>query len=150
MRAATHEPPESLGPGSPTESGLVRYGQPATRPAPGGLPYGEPPESLGPATETAGGGYVYGCPATALDRCRCRPQPNGKPSGAAVAELMSSCACSVIPAGVILQLRELATQARRAVREGSGCPRCRAVPAQLIDQLADALDAAHGKTGAVR
>jgi hypothetical protein len=135
--------PEALGPGSADPSGLVHYGLPPTAPAPGGLPRGEPPEARGPGSETTGGELVYGVPGW-----RSGPMP-GPTAAEREAErelreqLTASCQCSVIPAVILYQLAGLAAQGRRAVRVGSGCPRCRAVPAQLIGHLADALDAAH-------
>jgi hypothetical protein len=53
--------------------------------------------------------------------------------------LIDNCECSPIPGHLVSYLAELATAARLAVREGTGCPRCRAIPQRLVDQLAEAI-----------
>jgi hypothetical protein len=131
--------PEAAGPGSADESGLVTYcQQPSSTATATRLP-DAPPESLGPATETAGGGYVYGVPSSIQVVHPDLPTAAEREAAAAdAARVMDSCACSVIPAGVIRQLWALAI---RAVVTGTGgCPQCRAIPRILVAQLSAALD----------
>ena len=136
--------PEAAGPGTAHPDGYVSYGPTAAVAArPTRLPPA-PPESAGPAVESPGGEIIYG----AASGYRSGPLPTRTAAEREAehqlrAGLAASCACAAIPAVIIAQLAQLATDARRVVREGSGCPRCRAVPAQLISRLADALDAAH-------
>jgi hypothetical protein len=144
MRGAT-QIPELAGPGSADESGLVTYGHfPSASPTATRLP-DAPPEALGPAVETSGGGFAYGVPGY-------QPGPMPVPTfeeREAERELrealIDNCECSPIPGHLISYLADLARQARLAVREGTGCPRCRAVPQRLVEALADAIEQAGAK-----
>jgi hypothetical protein len=143
MQAVTQQdPPEALGPGTAHPDGLVTYGQPAA-PAPAAptRPRPDPPEALGPATEYGNGSYSYGQPGF-------RPGPMPLPTPeertrerAITADLIASCDCATIPGGVLTQLAQLARRAAVPPAEGIGCPRCRAVPPGLVQDLADALEA---------
>ena len=140
MRAAQHDPPEALGPGSADESGLVTYGQVATAPPPATRLPAEPPESLGPGSETAGGGLAYGVPGVTPGPMP-GPTPAEREAEAALRDhLVASCACTAIPGAVIMQLAELASRARVIPAEGIGCPRCRAIPQGMVRQLVAALE----------
>lgn len=100
----------------------------------------DPPEAAGPGTYDASGGVGYGIPG---------PQPGPIPARltpaererelASVEQLIRTCQCGVIPGGVLVQLQQLARSAASLTTEGSGCPRCRPIPAQLISQLAGAI-----------
>ena len=143
MRAAQHDPPELAGPGTADESGLVHYGQVATAPPPATRLPAEPPESLGPGSETAGGGLAYGVPGLAPGPMPL-PTPAERESERAVRDqLMASCGCAAIPAVLITQLAGLARRAGVVPREGPGsCPGCGWIPAQLVQLVAQALEAA--------
>jgi hypothetical protein len=136
----TADPPEAAGPGTADESGVVHYGQTATRPRTGGtLPLGEPPEAAGPAVETSGGGLAYGRPGAQAGPMPVPSQAEREREAQLRERLMGSCQCAVIPGGVLAQLAELATVARLVPAESIGCPRCRAVPQQLVGQLVAAI-----------
>jgi hypothetical protein len=128
-------------------SGLVTYDQPSPvhQLSGTGLPRGEPPESYGPATEHPSGAFTYGQPGLRSGPMTTPSQAEREAEAQLRDQLAASCVCRPIPATVLIQLAALARDSHRAVREGSGCPRCRAVPAQLINHLADALDAAHAR-----
>jgi hypothetical protein len=149
MRAAI---PEALGPGTADESGLVTYGQPSAPAATATRLPPEPPEALGPATETAGGGFTYGVPSSIQVVHPDKPTAAEREARQAeMAEPCASCTCAVIPGHLLSQLENLARDARRFPREGPGsCPGCRAIPARLIDDLAEVIEQARELEGAAR
>jgi hypothetical protein len=105
----------------------------------------DPPESRGPGRYDASGAVTYDAADTPNPRIG-RIPPRLSPAErerelASVEQLIRTCQCGVIPGGVLAQLQQLARYAP-AHAEGSGCPRCRPIPAQLITQLADAITTA--------
>jgi hypothetical protein len=99
------------------------------------------PESLGPGTEIPGSGEVrYGSQA---DLPRMAPLPKPTPAERAalmesLADVIRNCPCAPIPDGVLTPLRRLAARAGTPVL--SGCPRCLAMPYDVIGPLADTLE----------
>jgi hypothetical protein len=104
--------------------------------------YTEPPEAAGPGTELGNGTVVWGVPSGVRVGPMPLPSPEERAAEAeARAERISSCYCAPVPSAVLTQLSQLAAQAGMRGWEG-GCPRCRAVPHNLADSIADALNEA--------
>jgi hypothetical protein len=104
--------------------------------------YQEPPEAAGPATEGPGGTLIYDVPSGVRVVHPGLPSPEERAAEAeARAERIRNCYCAPVPSGVLTQLAQLAAQAGMRGWEG-GCPRCRAVPHNLVDSIAGALNEA--------